>query len=524
MQRYHFLNDKKSLIILLISFIVCLFFIHGYPIYILDEAKNSEAARELFRSGNWIVPMFNGELRTDKPPLHYYFMMLGYKLFGVNAFAARFFSSVFGALTLYMTFMYVKRLRGFTPALITWLILLSSVFFIQVFHQAVPDPYLIFFISCALFSFLNFHVNTSIGSLLLCYLCIGLGTLSKGPVAIALPGLIIAIFLFSRKRLFNKQLFKYRPFLGALIVLAVALPWYLAVHKATNGAWTEGFFIKHNVDRFSSEMEGHGGLFLITWLFVILGLLPFSVFIIQGFINGWKKRKDDFFFFSFLVALVFVLFFSVSGTKLPNYTMPCYPFIAVLIADFIINNHTSKSIKWSLISLCIISILLPIGAFIALGVEEQFKDIRTQGLWLIMVTVGSFGAYYFYKKGKLEQSLQTLAGSWIVLGMVLFSVIYPKLFTKNPVSMAQDLVPKDATVLVYKRFDSAFPFNYQKLYNVTNSLDDVKAFLSKYPDAYIISNSRQRKDLLALDDIEVVLHQKAVFENHHTLIIKKNKD
>ncbi|MDA1148468.1 MAG: hypothetical protein O2937_00480, partial [Bacteroidetes bacterium] len=64
----------------------------SYPITILDEAKNSEAAREMLQNGEWFFPKFNGEIRTDKPPLHYFFIALGYLLFGVGPFGARLFS------------------------------------------------------------------------------------------------------------------------------------------------------------------------------------------------------------------------------------------------------------------------------------------------------------------------------------------------------------------------------------------------------------------------------------------------
>ena len=84
-------NHQNFLIVFSISLFLCLIGSWAYPIYILDEAKNAEAAREMLVHSEFIVPKFNRLLRTDKPPLHYYFMILGYKLFGVNAFGARFF-------------------------------------------------------------------------------------------------------------------------------------------------------------------------------------------------------------------------------------------------------------------------------------------------------------------------------------------------------------------------------------------------------------------------------------------------
>ena len=61
------------------------------PLWIYDEVRNAECAREMYERNDWIVPTFNGGLRTLKPPLHYYFMFGGFKIFGVTEWGARFF-------------------------------------------------------------------------------------------------------------------------------------------------------------------------------------------------------------------------------------------------------------------------------------------------------------------------------------------------------------------------------------------------------------------------------------------------
>ena len=71
-------NNKVWIFVVLVAALISFTFINTYPISILDEAKNAEAAREMWASGTYWVPKFNGELRTDKPPLHYYFMLLGF--------------------------------------------------------------------------------------------------------------------------------------------------------------------------------------------------------------------------------------------------------------------------------------------------------------------------------------------------------------------------------------------------------------------------------------------------------------
>ena len=98
----------------------------------------------------------------------------------------------------------------------------------------------------------------------------GLGTLAKGPVAIALPGAAIFIWLIWEKRL--KEIFSWKILVAGVIMFAVAVPWYLLVDKETNGEWTKGFFLQHNFGRFSEPMEGHGGPFIIVPIIVLFGI------------------------------------------------------------------------------------------------------------------------------------------------------------------------------------------------------------------------------------------------------------
>ncbi|GLB54053.1 dolichyl-phosphate-mannose--protein mannosyltransferase [Neptunitalea chrysea] len=525
-----FLNANKLIIIIsLVSIVLCIFNIYGYPIYILDEARNAEAAREMFTKGDFIVPTFNNALRTDKPPLHYFFMMLGYKVFGINAFGARFFSSVFGALTIITTYLFIKKIKNVETALVTVCILVSAVFFIQEFHLSVPDPYLIFFINLSLFSFLYFYRNKRKGWLLLAYFAVAMGFLAKGPIALAIVGLSCLLFLILRKDISLKTIFSFRPLLGLLFVAALVFPWFYEVHKATNGAWTEGFFINHNINRFESKMEGHGGPFVITWLFILLGLMPFSVLIIQAFYFSFKKFKQDVFItFGLSVCLVVIGIFTLSSTRLPNYTMPCYPFLAALIASYLIDFYKKSSAKRKLfvhisfVVLLLIAFALPIGGYIALSLEAELKSIKELSFILVIVPVGITIAYLFFKEDAYKNSFATIVGTWVLLAIFLFGVIYPRLIYQNPVYASRELLRANSAVVVFKRMDSAFPFNYNRTFKVLQTTKELREYLKLHPETYIISNDRKvKKDLLEVENLMLLMEHKALFENHKTVIYKQ---
>ena len=96
---------RRAIYLGLLSAIIFFSNLAGPSIYILDEAKNAGCAREMLTNQEYVVPTFNGTLRAQKPPLHYYFMILSYRLFEVNKLGARFFSAVFGVLTVLISFL-----------------------------------------------------------------------------------------------------------------------------------------------------------------------------------------------------------------------------------------------------------------------------------------------------------------------------------------------------------------------------------------------------------------------------------
>ena len=513
-------------LILMAAGFLCFANLGSHPIYILDEAKNAEAAREMFVSGNWIVPTFNGELRTDKPPLHYWFMMLSYKLFGVDAFAARFFSAFFGVLTVISTYHFTKKFINRRVGAITAFVLCSAIFFMQEFHLAVPDPYLIFFISFGLFMFYDFYKFGNKSSWLLFYASLGLAVLAKGPVGVALPGLIILIFLLMKKEFNWNSIKKINPFLGGILTLGISVPYFYLVHKATNGAFTEGFFFQHNFQRFTGEMEGHGGLPFVTWAFVLLGLLPYSFFIIQGFIQGWKQRKtQDFILFSFVVSTVFLVFFSISITKLPNYPMPSYPFMGILLAvylnEILKKTVSMKGYKISLWVLLVLTIAMPIAGYIALSqIETQLFSVRYSSFTLAILPCAVIAALVYLKLGKLRESVIAIGMGSIFLTLQLFQFVYPALVSQSPLSLAKNVISTDSKTILYKGYDPAFLFNYQRTFPFAETKEEVLKFLAENPEGTVITKEKFYESDWKNSSSEVVLKQKALFENYTIVIFK----
>lgn len=515
------INHNRSFFIFFIAVAAILFIRLGAaPIYILDEAKNAQCAREMLQRHDLVVPTFNGELRVDKPPLHYFFMMLSYKIFGVNEFAARFFSVVMGLLTILVTYRYTRRLFNPLAALCACIVLATSTQFLFEFRLSVPDPYLIFFLTLGLFSAFTWLKEKTVLQLYIAAVAFAFAALAKGPVALGLPAICLLFWIISEKKW--KTLFTWHLLPAFILLSAVTLPWYIAVHKATNGAWTKGFFIENNLNRFSDTQEGHGGLFVITILFVLIGLLPFMSFVGEAI----KKRKlvfqNDLVRFSGVVVIVFIIFFSVSKTKLPNYAMPCYPFAAIILGSYISSLIQGKfsAKEYPIYLLLFITILFPVAGYFAIKQEPAVISF----IWLpIILFVIPLSFIVFLLMRKNHVWLRVIAAIVIIfslLNCILLFYVYPTLYTQNPVAKTIDMVRQAPTVLGYHTYNPGYNFYLESNIKTYESLDSLQAQLQQYPNAIVISR-KEFVDSLKTLNLNVITEHRDLFELPTTVILKQ---
>lgn len=521
-------TNKEAVIVFLVASFLCFSNIWEYPITILDEAKNSEAAREMLLNKH-LIPTFNDVLRTDKPLLHYLFMQLGYFIFGVNELGARFFGALFGAGFMTYFYVFLRQHSSINEARIGTFVLMSSFFWVQEFHLAVPDPYFIVILCSSWLCFYNYYAhNSSKIHLWLFYVFIGLATLAKGPVAIGLSGLIVLLFLIFKKELNWKLFAKYKVLIGGFLVLLISVPWFVWIHFETAGAYTDGFFLHHNIKRFKEVNSGHGGIFLITWAFVLLGLFPFGAFIPQALWNAWKFRKrNDLIAFSLVVSVVVIGFFSISSTKLPNYTLPAIPFLAILVAYFFNEAFNFKTLKnWSnYISLGLISF---VSAAIPVAVFILFQHNLIQHLQivfsLIAATISIFGAWFMWKflmKNNTQKFILSIGVLWMTLGLFIFYLIYPNLSQIEPVIQAKSVI-ENKKVIVFDNYDPAFNMNYQQVYEVFHEEQELLNFIENNPEVLVLTKNRSidNKSIFK-SSFDVIFDEPSVFENYRTIILKK---
>ena len=489
----------------------------GTSIYMLDEAKNAGSAAEMIRRSDYFVPTFNNEYH-DKPALQYFFMIAGYKLFGVNAFGARIFSVIMGVLTVMSIFWFTKKVLNEKAALFASLIYIGSLQMAVQFRMAVPDPYLLFCLTTGWFCFYLGYKNKDAKMLYAFYALIGLGFLAKGPIAFALPGLSILIFLISKRELNIRKLLELRLLTGALLTLAVGVPWYIGAGIVTNWEWPKYFFFTHNIDRYVNTFEGHRGFPFDVVVIALAALLPTSVVAPQAVMMAIKKRKEnDFFMLALSICGAVLGFFFFSKTLLPSYPAPCIAFLAIIIGYYISEQVTStRGFKISAIVATVICIALPFAAYIALEQDPLLKALSGRSIVFVVAPIGALIALYFVFKNNVTNAVYAWAGSFMILLLAVFTWMLPQVDAQNPVAKSKGLVKEN--VAYYRRINSAFVFDHGKPIEKLETPEELKAFIQSHPNARIIS-TMQDWALIQPDGFQIVFRSKDLFETPESIIL-----
>ena len=513
-------------IIVVLSIVVYCSNLGGFSIYILDEAKNASCAMEMMQRNDLVVPTFNGKLRTDKPPLHYYFMIASYKALGVTPFAARLFSAVAGICLIVLTYLNVKKLTSESVAFYTSLVLLSSLQLAIQFHLAVPDPYLIFLLCAGLFSLFN-GLQGDYRQFYLFYVAIALAFLTKGLMAIVLPGLIALIYLILKKEVGWALIRRLKIIEGVVIFCLIALPWYVAVGMATDGVWLRGFFIEHNLDRYTSTMEGHRGFPLAPFVIMVAALLPFSVFVVQAVKLSFQS-KNSFLLFCLVVCLVFGVFFSFSQTILPSYPAPAVPFLAIVMGyylDYWVRNFQvlPRVGLWigGIINV-VIAFAICLMIYVALAKEPALASMRYLSVIFMVMPVGLAIGWYLGLKSRPHQLIYFWTGSWILTSILFFYVAFPPIDVRNPVSESTAIIEKseysERRVIGYKLFNPAMVFKLKKTIEVLDSPDQLKNTM-KSEKVILITRQKYVQELPVDSLMKVLYRGKDLFERNETVIL-----
>ncbi len=357
------------------------------PLTDRDEARFGEASREMLQRGDYVVPWFNDAWRFDKPVLIYWCQIASYRVLGVNDFAARLPSVLFTTATALLLVRWGRKLRDNKTGFLAGAMYVAGLHVAIIGRIATADMAMIFFVTLAAWSGWELtrpeqpHRKTFWW---LFYVALAFGFLAKGPVAwLPLGGMILG-------RTLHKNSFRLplnETVVGLCVAFALVALWGGPALAQTGGQfWSVGMG-EHVFNRSVGVIDSHGAagiagflaLLPLYFVTVFASFFPWSLRL-PGTIRRWwpKRQRDELGWYLFVQVLLVFVAFSLVRTKLPHYTLPAFPCLALWLALRIGGEQNISA--WAgkrLAAMTVFILVLTLGVF-----SYAQSHLLTKNLWL----------------------------------------------------------------------------------------------------------------------------------------------
>jgi 4-amino-4-deoxy-L-arabinose transferase-like glycosyltransferase len=337
----------RGLLLLIVLPGVLLYPCLSFRLFEPDEGRYAEIPREMLLRGDWLVPYLGGEPYLDKPPLLYWLVMASYRLLGIHDWSARLVPALAVHGTILLTYLFGRRLVGERGAFWGSLCLALAPGFVGIGRLLVLDGLLAFWVVLSLFAAYEALRAACLrwSWWLVSAAACGLGVLTKGPVALLLLLPPLVAYRWLGGRAVRPRWFAWSAFAGVL--LAVALPWYVALSLRLPD-FARYFLWEHNVVRFLAPFDHLRPIWFYGPI-LLVGLLPGSL-LLPGFIRflftgepQTAQRRGPELGFILLAGGWCVLFFTLSGCKLPTYILPSFPLLALALGYYLAGTRWEAS-------------------------------------------------------------------------------------------------------------------------------------------------------------------------------------
>ncbi|MDA3953376.1 MAG: glycosyltransferase family 39 protein [Bacteroidales bacterium] len=456
-------NHLHFKIVFLIYAVALFINIGSFGVVESSDARYAEIAREMFVSGDLTHPNLLDVHHYHKPPLTYQITALGYKLFGVNPFGARFFLQIAILLQLVLVYLLTKLLfKNNQTALWAMIIYLSYPIVLVSSRNLTTDAFLATFALWSIYSWVKYRKSGIIFYLYSFTVCLGLGFLTKGPVIFIVP--VVFILFFNRIEK-SKISFNIHHVLAWLLFLGIATSWFVYL-SIQNTNFINYFLGRQTADRFSKNVFGRTEPFWYFMAFGPLVALPWfilTLYLIKDQIKLFSRKS---LYNALLIGcLVPLIFFSISSSKRILYILPVFSLMAVLTAQLFSKISIEKSkIVYKILIGFLLVLVLAFSATLFINIEF----IVPKSLGIISIFMIPF-IFLIYKTKRINSKLKSmhltvaisillLIGSGVVLSTNQLKVNSPKPVTDFILGKKLN----DRKIIVYNTMKPSIAFGLNK--------------------------------------------------------------
>jgi 4-amino-4-deoxy-L-arabinose transferase-like glycosyltransferase len=418
-----------------------------------DELDIAEVARAMFVSGDWISPRRMGVIWVDYPPMIYWVGTLSSHVFGeMSAFSLRLPNALAAIVTVIITGIAAKRWFDGRTALWAGFALLTFLSFVYEANSYRPDVFFTLMITAGITSYADgVGDRPRLMFRALAFVFFGLAMLSKGPLGLLLPGLVLVLWLGTQRQW--RRIIELAPL--SLIAIAVYLPWFVATSQAMGWDSMLYEFYAQNLERFlTSEHRGHAQ----PWFYYIrnfwLDFAPWSwlfpaavIWLVRS--GRWRERKVQLALWWFGTFFVFL---SIAATKRQLYLLPAYPAAALLLGPWLASfGQTTKSsgqetapssrpvriyslilsIFYAAIGTAIIGVLARLSSIIPdLDLNEQELQVVENIRWpLVLLSVvflvSAVAIWRAWRRNEAGTALVRIGGTQVAIYVAILAFVLP---------------------------------------------------------------------------------------------------
>ena len=332
-------EQRKSWLTVAALFLLLVLLAAWRPLAVPDEGRYGEIARWMLQSGDWLIPRLNGIPFFHKPPLLYWLEAAAMAAFGVHVWALRLVPALHAGLMLLAMYLSIRQFATEAIARRAVWMLGTSLSFLLGGQYVNHDMMVAAWISVAIWCFALAFMQGSKPDAVLArwgFVACALGILSKGLIGVALPGLVLLVWLVWTRQL-KKVL--YLPWVSGLALFGlIAVPWFWLAEQQHPGM-LDYMFGTQQVSRFSATTFNNGQPWWFYGLCLLVLLFPWAFFALnQAFAQAKHAQTatdliaKPWLSLGWIWVLAVIGFFSIQSSKIIGYALPVMPPLALLAA------------------------------------------------------------------------------------------------------------------------------------------------------------------------------------------------
>ncbi len=489
----------------------------GFSLTNPDEVFYAGSAKEMAQHGSWSTPYLFDKPQFEKPIFIYWLVRLAFLMFGETNFAVRLFPALFalaGMIAVYILAMAGMRERK--KAFFASLILGSSVLYMGLARTIFTDLIFSVLILSALAAFYwSYAKGGKNRGIILFFVFSALAVLTKGPLGIIIPGLIVIMFLALSREL---DFIRCRAtFWGLVIFAVITVPWYAFMLKTYGNDFFKEFWVNDHLRRII-EAEHRKNDRWYFYPFAMLGCMyPWSLYVAAGLwavLRRFKKRATSFPLFLACWLGVVLAIFMPAHSKLVSYIFPLFPALALAAGDFLVDkvfNPKSRSGQALGLVTALSFLVIPLAVRVA-AVKYPFYFVSSGSTTVLAVLGWSFAfislLFFFLKNPRAAFLTQAGLLPVLLIAAPFATNIDPYISSRQAAVYLADQPVGQSVVLCSKFFVRGVRFYTGYRTAVFDPSSD--NFFSPHPIPYINTEPKLR-DFLAKQQVTYcVLKKKAL--------------